>query len=192
MDYKKKYDVNYCNANLFEIFDERLEDLNLIQLVKFDTWSRIVGLECRSSVLDHIYVNCVSLIQNVCHSKPIFGDQELVTAELCIIKPVTKVSVCRDWRHYSKEKLNNRLGVVDWSNNAHDVQELWNDFEVKIIRVIKVKLYAIMHREKQYFKPKGMSPCCMKHLIIAGLFYNVTFVMMKGPNKSILKLKKEL
>ena len=47
-----------------------------------------------------------------------------------------------------------------------------------------------MHREKQYFKPKGMSPCYMKHLIIAGLFYNVTFVMMKGPNKSILKLKK--
>ena len=46
-----------------------------------------------------------------------------------------------------------------------------------------------MHREKQYFKPKGMSPCYMKHLIIAGLFYNVTFVMMKGPNKSILKLK---
>ena len=49
-----------------------------------------------------------------------------------------------------------------------------------------------MHREKQYFKPKGMSPCYMKHLIIAGLFYNVTFVMMKGPNKSILKLKKIL
>ena len=134
LDYKKKYDVNYCNANLFEIFDGRLEDLNLIQLVKFDTWSRIVGLECRSSVLDHIYVNCVSLVQNVSHSKPIFGDHELVTAELCIIKPVTKVSVRRDWRHYSKEKLNDRLGVVDWSNNAHDVQELWNDFEVKIDR----------------------------------------------------------
>ena len=88
------------------------------------------------SVLDHIYVNCVSLVQNVSHSKPIFGDHELVTAELCIIKPVTKLSLHRDWRHYSKEKLNDRLGVVDWSNNAHDVQELWNDFEVKIIRVI--------------------------------------------------------
>ena len=47
------------------------------------------------------------------------------------------------------------------------------------------------HREKQYFKPKGMSPCYMKHLIIAGLCYNVTFVMMKGPKKSILKLRKK-
>ena len=60
LDYKKKYDVNYCNANLIEIFDEKLEDLNLIQLVKFDTWSRIVGLECRSSVLDHIWTECHS------------------------------------------------------------------------------------------------------------------------------------
>ena len=45
------------------------------------------------------------------------------------------------------------------------------------------KLFSTIY--KQYFKPKGMSPCYMKHLIIAGLFYNVTFVMMKGPNKSI-------
>ena len=121
---------------MFEIFDEKLDDLNLIQLVNFDTWSRIVGLESRSSVLDHVYVNCVGLVRNVSHLKPIFGDHELVTAELCISRPVTKISTGRDWRYYSKEALNERLEVVDWTNDAHDVQELWNDFEVKIIRVI--------------------------------------------------------
>ena len=44
----------------------------------------------------------------------------------------------------------------------------------------------MMNREKQYFKLKGMSPCWMKHLIIASLFYNITIVMMKGLNKTIL------
>ena len=55
----------------------------------------------------------------------------------------------------------------------------------------QTNLHHRLHREKQYFNLKGMSPCCMKHLIIASLFYNITFVMMKGQNKSILKKKIE-
>ena len=78
MDDKRRHDVNYANANLFEVFDSRLDDLNLIQLVNFDTWSRMVGLVFRSSILDHIYVNKVGLINNLKHLTPIFGDHVLV------------------------------------------------------------------------------------------------------------------
>ena len=37
LDYNKRNDVSYANADLFEIFDERLDDLNLFQLIKFNT-----------------------------------------------------------------------------------------------------------------------------------------------------------
>ena len=32
LDYNKKFDVNYCNANLFVKFEEHLGDLNLLQI----------------------------------------------------------------------------------------------------------------------------------------------------------------
>ena len=37
IQYNKRNDVSYANADLFEIFDERLDDLNLFQLIKFNT-----------------------------------------------------------------------------------------------------------------------------------------------------------
>ena len=40
------------------------------------------------------------------------------------------------WRHYSGEKLEIELSLVDWSNDANGVQEVWNDFENKLINVI--------------------------------------------------------
>ena len=43
LDYRKKHDVNYSNANLFAVLDEGFDDLNLLQLVNFSTWSSIVG-----------------------------------------------------------------------------------------------------------------------------------------------------
>ena len=58
----KKHDVNYSNASLFTVFDESFDDLNLLQLVNFSTWSRIVGTMKRSSILDHIYVNDICVV----------------------------------------------------------------------------------------------------------------------------------
>ena len=115
LDYKKRYDVNYQRRSLFDLFEDKLGGLNLIQLVKFDTWSRLVGLVLRSSLLDHIYVNNVNLIKNVVHDKPCFGDHELVMAHCYIIRQQPKITQRRDWCHYSKEKLNEELfKVVGW------------------------------------------------------------------------------
>ena len=52
----RKFDVNYAYAGLFDIFEEKLGHLDLIQMITFDTWSRLVGNVFRSSLLDHIYV----------------------------------------------------------------------------------------------------------------------------------------
>ena len=61
LDYKMRHDINYPRANYFNLFDDVLGDLNLMQLVDFPTWSRLVGLSWRTSVLDHIYVNNIIL-----------------------------------------------------------------------------------------------------------------------------------
>ena len=50
LDYAKAYDVNYCNKNFSSDFDEVLSEFELIQLVKFETWSRMVGFKRRSSI----------------------------------------------------------------------------------------------------------------------------------------------
>ena len=52
----------------------------------------MVGTTVRSSILDHIYVNEIDLVKNVTHLRPIFGDHELVMAELCIVRPQPKVT----------------------------------------------------------------------------------------------------
>ena len=40
---KKRFDVNYASAGLYELFEEKLSDLNLVQLVTFSTCTRVVG-----------------------------------------------------------------------------------------------------------------------------------------------------
>ena len=56
LDYAKVYDDNYCNKNMFSDFNGVLSEFNLIQLVNFETCSRLVGSVRRSSILDHIYI----------------------------------------------------------------------------------------------------------------------------------------
>ena len=96
LDYNKRFDVNYTRESLFELFDSKLGELNLLQLVKFDTWSRQVGLVLRSSLLDHVYVNNVGLIKNITHSKSCFGDHELIIVQCCITRPLPKITQRRD------------------------------------------------------------------------------------------------
>ena len=45
--------------------------------------------------------------------------------------------------------------MVDWSNNASDVQEAWNDFEHKLIKVVDM-VAPIVELNDEYFINK---PC---------------------------------
>ena len=47
--------VFYLAHKPFEIFDLKLGHFYLIQLVKFPTWSRLIGNTLKSSIWDHIY-----------------------------------------------------------------------------------------------------------------------------------------
>ena len=60
-----KYNINYANKWHFEKLAESFDDCGLVQLVEFDTWSRLVNGHWRSSVLDHVYVNDATIIKNL-------------------------------------------------------------------------------------------------------------------------------
>ena len=90
LDYATKFNVNYQRETLFELFDTKLGALNLIQIVNFDTWSRMVGPVLRSSILDHIYVTDNNYLSNVTHVKPCFGDHVLIMADCCTDRPENK------------------------------------------------------------------------------------------------------
>ena len=53
LDYNKVYDDNYSYKNLFDDFEDRLSMFNLVQMVNFVTWSRMVGSTVKLSILDH-------------------------------------------------------------------------------------------------------------------------------------------
>ena len=63
---------------MFSDFDEVLAEFELIQLVKFETWSRMVGTERRSSILDHIYIKDPTLVSALKYVNPFFGDHVLL------------------------------------------------------------------------------------------------------------------
>ena len=42
----------------------------------------------------------------------------------------------RDWRNYSKVNLLNMLNNVEWCMYIDNVQELWNDIEMKVVKIV--------------------------------------------------------
>ena len=56
LDYSHRNNVNYRYDNMFNDFDDVFDNLNLIQMVEFKTWSRVVNNVLRESIIDHIYV----------------------------------------------------------------------------------------------------------------------------------------
>ena len=63
---------------MFADFENEMSNFNLVQLVRFATWSRMVGLDLRSSILDHIYVMDPTVISNLTSSRPYFVDHLMV------------------------------------------------------------------------------------------------------------------
>ena len=72
----------------------------------------------------------------ITHLSPCFGDHDLILVHLCLVRPPPRTSFRRSWLRYSPEALCAGLSLVDWSNNATDVQGAWDDFENKLIAVV--------------------------------------------------------
>ena len=57
LDYGKSTVHNYSNRSLYDVWLDISYQLDLAQLVRDVTWSRIYDREARCSVLDHVYTN---------------------------------------------------------------------------------------------------------------------------------------
>ena len=117
----------------------------MIQIVNFDTWSRIINGVRKSSILDHVYVNNLPTITNVVFETPVFGDHVLVVVNLTLTYNNSDETnaLKRDWRKYSKLKLISGLSPHIEPINAIGqettvAQEFWNVLENVIISVIDV------------------------------------------------------
>ena len=137
LDYSRVNDVNYANRFMFDDLESILYQLELIQIVNFVTWSRLVGQVLRSSILDHIYIKDPTVVKSLKDMTPSFGDHLLimfnVDGQNCNLHALNKK---RDWRFYSKEILHEKLCSVDWNIDIDTVQEFWNEFEFKLISII--------------------------------------------------------
>ena len=69
-------------------------------------------------------------------TKPLFGDHLLVSLTLRLERKVYETSLRRDWRKYSKEVLLSELSLVDWTSNVDNVQNMWDSFESRLVKVV--------------------------------------------------------
>ena len=83
-------------------------------------------------ILRHSNFGSRFLTEHYCRIHTILSPTNL----LWFTRPQHKITFGRDWRHYSKDKLNAYLACVDWTNNDVNVQQMWDDFESKLINVV--------------------------------------------------------
>lgn len=138
LDDAKRFHIDYPLKNMFNDLLESFNDHNLIQLIKFPTWSRLISNNLKTSILDHLYTNDCTLIDNLNSTIPNFGDHVIVHFDLIVKKTPETITIKRDYRKYSKEILCIKLSTVDWDLKINDVQDFWNVFECELLNIIDI------------------------------------------------------
>ena len=90
----------------------------------------------KQSILDHVYVKNPILVGEVHSIKPCFGDHMLISLSVKFEKDAIKHTLRRDWRKYTKEVLLEELAMIEWSTDLRNVQNVWDEFESKVVKVV--------------------------------------------------------
>ena len=114
LDDANRYSVDYRYKNLFEIQNVIFDELNLIQMIEFPTWQRVINNVLKESVLDHVYVQDTTIIMKLNSTKPLIGDHRLVTFVIDAKKQQIKPQMKRNWHFYTKEKLLEALAPINF------------------------------------------------------------------------------
>ena len=138
LDIGKKGSLGYAFNKYFEDLDNVLAQCDLIQLVNFPTWSRVVNGAHRESIIDHIYTSCPTSCNNICSTTPYFGDHKMILLNFDATKQTPVTSVKRNWSSYTREKLCEHLALSDWSIEDDSVQSYWNLFENRLINIVDI------------------------------------------------------
>ena len=136
LDETKRYSVNYRSKNLFEILNETVDALNLIQLIDSPTWQRIVQNQLRESTIDHLYVTDPTYVNDITLLTPLIGDHKLIVFTVTGSLEPPEITYKRNWQNYSQEKLNDQLSKINFEIEADEVQTIWNKFESLLMPII--------------------------------------------------------
>ena len=139
LDYNKKGLLSYNHHAMFTQLEELENAMNLYQLVKFNTWRRVVNGELRTSLLDHVYENVHGLVESIAEISTSTSDHTPLLIEVAIkICHKVETKVVRNWSAYSKERLLDLLNKKSWDINCHDVQDFNNELEQKVMSVLEI------------------------------------------------------
>ena len=133
LNYSLNHKTSYNYKSFFEKLNEVFTPLNLKQIVNFSTWSRVINNQLKESILDHIYINDVTLIKNLESISPEVGDHRLVMCTIISDPPVVKSVIKRNWRLYNDSILIQKLKDQNFTSQTDDVQQFWNQMEYKLI-----------------------------------------------------------
>jgi hypothetical protein len=138
LDWNRNGDLNYRFKNYFNYKEERMEEHNLIEMVNFPTWSKVVNNVLKESTIDHIYTAKANSIIEMTSIKPFFGDHFIVMFDITLEKPASVTCLRRSWQYYTKERLVGMLNNIDWSVEADIVQATWDSFENNLSNVVNI------------------------------------------------------
>ena len=142
LDEHKRFEINYSHKHYFEALNNHFDRHNLIQIIDFDTWSRVVNNIPKTSIIDHVYLKDPTSVNNVSALTLPFGDHKLMMLK-------------RNWKLYSKEKLLAEISAVDWQIKKDSVQSFWNEFEGKLVKIVDklAPLQTVTQIEREKSKP---------------------------------------
>ena len=136
LNYAKIHNSDYNYKTYFDKLNEVVQSLNLSQIVRDITWSRVVNGSIKESILDHIYIKDVTQVEGLAVTSPEVGDHKLIKFGIASTRHIPKTMMRRSWRSYSKDSLNEGLTACNFDLGINDVQQLWNNMENEIIKVI--------------------------------------------------------
>ena len=82
LDYSQIHNLQYRLKNNLEALNLVMSCYNMLQIIKYPTWSRTINGTIKESTLDHIYVNDATIVQNLYPVVPEIGDHKLIIMEL--------------------------------------------------------------------------------------------------------------
>ena len=154
LDAEMQHRLDYPHRKLFDLLDQVTSQFNLIQLVKFPTWSRKVNNTFKQSTLDHIYVDNPFNVGEPFSMHPLFGDHSPVVIEVNSNSNVQATEIRRDWRFYSIASCTAVFSDVNFNIDCTDVQAFWNLFENLVINEVDKLAPLVTFRNDQAPKVK--------------------------------------
>jgi hypothetical protein len=114
LDWNKKNLISYPFNMYCDYLENKMNELDFVQLVNFPTWSTMVNGTIRESTIDHVYTADPTSINNLYSQKPVFGDHVLI---LCCVEGnirKSRTTKRRSWLNYSKESVCQLLSQEEW------------------------------------------------------------------------------